>query len=178
MRRFAIAFGCVSVLLSGCLHAPIENPDGQPEDALTLRYLLDQACFAVLLDGKAVTDAMDGVRLRKITQYSFVGSPAVLWVGGYPGLSAVHAGPGLCVIAMHGPNLPAYRRATAEVLRARLGADAAEDARSGYKVVLPGQVTGCRRSIRYTYYEPKPSGFEVTLTRVPDCASDPLLRWR
>jgi hypothetical protein len=120
---------------------------------------------------------MQRVRLTRHTDLSLVGSPTVTYGGFYPGLAAVHPSPGMCSIVMHGADPTAYRQAASEVLRARLGADAEEDARSGYKAVFPGQVTACRRSIRYTYYESKPSRFEVVLTRVADCASDPLLRW-
>ena len=177
MRRFALTLGCVCVLASGCMHAPLANPEGAPQDALALRYLLDQGCVSILLDRRPVEEAMHRVRLTKHTVYSLVGSPSVIWGGFYPGLAAVHADPGLCSMTMHGPNQAAYRQATSEVLRARLGADAREDAQSGYKAYFQGQITGCRQSIRYTYYEAKPSWFQVVLTRVPDCASDPLLRF-
>jgi len=160
------------------MHAPLANPAGAPQDALALRYLLDQGCVAILLDQRPVEEAMHRVRLTKHTVYSLVGSPSVIWGGFYPGLAAVHADPRLCSITMHGPHQAAYRQATADVLSARLGADSGEDAQSGYKAVFPGQITACRQWVRYTYYEAKPSWFQVVLTRVPDCAADPLLRFK
>jgi hypothetical protein len=126
----------------------------------------------------AEPEAMHGAGLHHIQPIVpglMPGDNAPFWTGGYTGALRVNVGRGVCNISLRGGNFAAYRDATESVVGRTLGVDAAVDGRSGYKAWLSGQVTGCGRGVRYTYY-PQPSGhgFSVELSRVSDCAHDPL----
>ena len=178
MRREWRVFVLLSpALCAGCayLTPPIPNPDRAAPEALTLEYVLDRGCFAYLLDGKSETAAMRGLRLNHMgpgLSLTPPGPPS--WRGGYAGLSNVVVGRDSCSVNMRGRDSPDYRAATQTVLRRRFGPEISEDGRSGYRAWLPGQVTACRRGLRYTYYEnARGTIFSVDINRV-DCGRDPL----
>jgi hypothetical protein len=173
-RRAHVALLLGAAMLAGCafLRAPIANPEGLPDDAQTLRYVLDRGCFAYMLGEKSEADAMHALRLTHHGPGLNLTPPGPpFWLGSYPGLSNVVAGRDSCSVNMRGRDADAYRTATELVLKRRFG-DAQPLSDPAYPAVLPGQRTGCRRSVRYTYY-PDRVGFSVDLNRV-DCAADPM----
>jgi hypothetical protein len=170
-------------LVGACafLTPPIPNPAGLPSDALTLQYVLDQGCFPYMLGEKSETAAMHGLRLNHFGPGPSLTPPGPPhWLGSYPGLSTVVVGRDSCSVVIHGSNIAAYRTATQIVLRRRFGPAVVEqDAQSGYAQVLPGQITGCRGGLRYTYYQDRGRPwFSVDMNRVADCATDPLRSFR
>jgi hypothetical protein len=161
-------------LLAGCafLRAPIANPEGLTDDAQTLRYVLDRGCFAYMLGEKSEGEAMRALQLTHHGPgFSLTPPGPPFWLGSYPGLSNVVVGKDSCSVNMRGRSADTYRTATELVLRRRFG-DAPPVSDPAYAAILPGQRTGCRRDVRYTYY-PDRVGFSVDLNRV-NCASDPL----
>jgi len=167
----------LALLLAGCAtqRAPMSNPNGLPPDALTLEYLVERGCMPYALGQKTVDEAMRGVGLKGFqSPFGLMpGDTAPHWRGHYAGNPLVNINRGVCNTIIHGPNVDAYRTATETALRRGLGGTAADDGRSAYKAWVPGQITGCREGVRYTFYE-NSSGFEVDLTRIADCAHDRL----
>ena len=163
-----------ALLLGGCaiLSAPIANPEGLSAQAQTLRYVLDQGCFAYMLGERPEGDAMRALRLTHHGPGLSLTPPGPpYWLGSYPGLSNVVVGRDSCSVNMRGRDTVAYRMATELVLKRRLG-DAQPLTDPAYPVALPRQLTGCRHGVRYTFY-PDRVGFSVDLNRV-DCATDRL----
>jgi len=175
VRPWLICSGVViSILLSSCMTPPIANPNGLSPDALTLEYVLDRGCFPYILGEKTENEAMRGIGLNQQAPRFQVflppGSPT--WNGLYPGLSNVVVGRASCSVNMKRSNTAEYRAVTKAVLRRRFGPAVEQDALSGYKAVLPGQVTGCHHGVRYTFYEnPRGTIFSVDLNRV-DCTNE------
>lgn len=144
-----------AVPVAGCQTAPGPNPAGLPEEARTLEYILDRGCLPYVLGAKTEKEAMRGVGLTHHgPSLTFVDPPGPpTWLGLYAGLSNVVVGRDICSIHMKGAgNFAAYRTAAQAVLRRRLGAAVDQDANSGYRQVLPGQITGCHEGVSYTYY--------------------------
>jgi hypothetical protein len=154
--RLALRAALAATLLAGgCQTAPGPNPAGLPEEARTLEYILDRGCLPYVLGAKTENEAMRGVGLTHHgPPWTFVDPPGPpRWLGVYAGLSNVVVGRDICRIHMKGAgNFAAYRAATQSVLRRRLGAAVDQDANSGSRQVLPGQITGCHEGFSYTYY--------------------------
>lgn len=181
MHRALLAIALlVSPALSACavLSAPIVNPEGLPREAQTLQYVLDQACFRYMLGEASEVEAMRGLRLNHFGPgLSFMPPGPPHWLGSYPGLANLVVGRDSCSVHIHGRDVAAYRAATQRVLRRRFGPGVERDGGSGYKALVPGQITGCREGLRYSYYpEPRSSSrFSVDLNRIADCKTDPFL---
>jgi hypothetical protein len=164
MRRWTSGAALTLLLsastMAGCAEIPtIANPTDLPADALSLQYVLDQGCFPFILGEKSEFAAMRGVGLTRVTAWTLVGSNDRRWIGRYPGISAVHAAPGSCYIHVIGADAAAYRAAVISVLRRRLDADPEADAKPGrYVAWRPGEITACRRGVRYAYYADPPHG--------------------
>jgi hypothetical protein len=157
--------------MAGCAELPpIPNPAGLPADALSLQYVLDRGCFPFVLGEKSESSAMKSIGLTKVTSYTLVGSNDSMWIGRFPGVSSVHATSGSCHIHVMGRNTQAYRAVTIDVLRRRVGADPEADGNlARYTAWFPGQVTSCRKGVRYSYYAVSPgggfsSGYDVDLS--------------
>jgi hypothetical protein len=164
-----------AVLAGGVSSAEPAPPLGK--DALRLESLLAQGCAPYLLGRKSEDDAMRSVSLNHIHPLPIglmPGDNAPYWTSGLPGKLRVNVGAGVCNIALHGRDVAAYRAAAQRGVDLALGPGGADDGQSEYRQWMPGQVTGCRRDVRYTYYEDERRGvFSVELTRVA-CAHDPM----
>jgi hypothetical protein len=154
---------------------PAPPPPGK--DALRLESLVAQGCAPYLLGWKTEGEAMRSVALNHIHPLPLglmPGDNAPYWTSGLPGTLRVNVGGGVCNIVLHGRDAPAYRMAAQRAVDRALGPGAPDDGRSEYRQWVPGQVTGCRRDIRYSYYEDERRGrFWVELTHVA-CAHDPM----
>jgi hypothetical protein len=177
-RIWCVAVACVAV--SGCALGtpPIANPNGLPADALTLEYVLERGCLPYMLGHMTEQQAMRGVGLnhiQPIVPLLVPGGNAPFWARGNALQVTARVGRDICHVHIKGRNFAAYGEATKAALRRTFGAEAASDGGSGYRAWVPGQITGCRQGVRYTYYqEPKSNGFSVENYRVADCAHDPL----
>jgi hypothetical protein len=95
-------------------------------------------------------------------------------MSGFPAELRVNTGKGVCNTVLHGRDVAAYRAAAQRAIDLTLAPGASDDGRAEYRQWVPGQITGCRQDIRYTYYEDDRRGyFSVELTRVA-CENDPL----
>ena len=143
-----------------------------------LQRAIERGCLPYIFGEKTEGEAMRSAGLNHIRPLPIglvPGDHDPFWAGGFPISVVAHIGRGSCNVHMKGRAIAAYRAATEAALKRRFGAGMAEDGRAGYEAVVPGQVTGCRDGVRYTYYrEPKLSGFTVETYRVADCARDPL----
>ena len=179
MKRTSVAL-VASIVASGCALGtpPIANPAGLPADALRLEYVLEGGCLPYVLGQLTEADAMHGVGLnhiRPIVPGLVPGDNAPYWAGGFAGALRVNVGRGVCNVVVRGRDFAAYRAATEAALHRTLGADVTAGGRSNYRAWVPGQITGCDQGIRYSYYQlPKGNGFSVELSRVSDCARDPM----
>jgi hypothetical protein len=167
----------VGVLVCSCgtMPPPLPNVAGLPPDAVAFEYVVERGCLPYLL-GETGRDK----RLR--LQYhppspipDLVEPPRSFWTIGFPVGPRAVLSRGFCSISGSGHDFDTYRAATELALFRKFGASIDDDGRIGYQAVLPGQVTGCRGFVRYTYYpQPHWGGFQLELYRVANCASDPL----
>ena len=168
-----------AVLTDGGRSMAEPTPPSLGRDALRLESLVAQGCVPYLLGRKTEVDAMRGVALNHIHPPPLglmPGDAAPYWTSGLPGKLRVNVGAGVCNIVLHGRDVRAYRAAAQRGIDLALAPGAADDGQSEYRQWVPGQVTGCRRDIRYTYYEDERRGrFSIELTRVA-CEHDPLRR--
>jgi hypothetical protein len=173
------AVGCLAsvAILSGGSVSTSEPAAGPTKDALRLETVVARGCLQYLLGQKAEKDAMLGVGLNHIHPLPIglePGDNAPFWTSGLPGELRVNVGGEVCNVVLRGRDVAAYRAAAQRAVDLALGPGAANDAPSHYRQWVPGQITGCRRGIRYSYYEDKRRGrFSVELTRVA-CDRDPL----
>jgi hypothetical protein len=161
------------IAVAAVLSLPVASDAASPGDSAQLsafRRLLEQGCFGYIYGQRPFGDVLKGLGLRKLKIFQLNGTYAVRWVGGGHGL-AMQALPHFCGVRVHGKNIDAYRAVVVDVLRAQLGADPVEDAHSGQRLYLPGQVTNCRRLILYSYYQDHPGEprFTVDIARQTAC---------
>jgi hypothetical protein len=178
----AAPVAALALMVTGCVAQtpPISNPNGLPAEALTLEYLVRDGCLPYALGLKSEDEAMRSVRLNRFKPLLGLepGDTAPFWQGSYSGRPRVNVGRGVCNTIIHGADVDAYRTATEIALRRGFGGSA-DDGRADYKVRVPGQITGCRNGVHYTFYPTDGRGrFEVDLSRVADCIHDPLKETR
>lgn len=180
-----IRASCVVALalgLAGCItqSAPISNPAGLPAEALTLEYVVSRACAPYVLGQKSEQEAMRGVQLTRIKPLFGLmpGDTVPFWQGAYPGRPRVNVGGQVCNTIVRGASDDAFRTAAEAAVRRGLGAGSIqEDGRAEYETLVPGQITGCREGVRYTFYRGW-GGFDVDLTGGVSCAHDLMKRKR
>jgi hypothetical protein len=175
--RWAIGLLASAALLSGGARSTAEPAPPLGKDALRLESLVAQGCAPYLLGRKSEVEAMRGVALNHIHPLPLglmPGDDAPYWTSGLPGTLRVNVGAGICNIVLHGRDAAAYRAAAQRAVDLALGPGGPDERQSEYRQWLPGQVTGCRRDVRYSYYEDERRGrFSVELTRVA-CEHDPM----
>jgi hypothetical protein len=188
-RSPLVVMACV--LAGGCasITPPLPNPAGLPPDALALEYVVEHGCLPYLMGEKLQDPALRVyfVPPSPIPDPFEVRDPGHWTVGFNLGLKAVLS-QNFCHVSFSGTNFDAYRAATDMAFFNKFGPGIDDDGRSTYKTVLPGQIIGCRGSVRYSY-APLPRGFnvqlhpdphphwvrvELDLYRLKDCASDPM----
>ena len=90
-----------------------------------------------------------------------------------PGRPLVRVSGDHCSIVIRGGDFAAYGAAVQAAVRLKLGPETDDDYRARYKPVLPGQVIGCLRDIRYSSYQaPRGSYVIASFDRAVDCARD------
>ena len=178
VRSAAVLLVGAAIISSGCGSAePVSGPPALPKAALRLESIVARGCLPYLLGRKSETDALRGVGLNHIHPLPFglePGDDAPFWSSGLPGELRVNVGGPVCNVVMRGRDVAAFRAAAQRAVDLTLAPGSADGAPSSYRQWVPGQITGCRQGIRYTYYEDDRRGrFSVELTRVA-CDRDPL----
>jgi hypothetical protein len=169
----------VAILSGGCgsMAEPSAGPPRLAGDAERLEDVVARGCLPYLLGQKAEQDAMRAVRLNHIYPLPIgldPGETAPYWTSGFAQKLLVRTGKGVCNTVLRGRDVAAYRDAAQRAVDLTLTPGGSDDGRSQYRQWVPGQITGCRGDIRYSYYEDERRGyFSVELATVA-CAHDPL----
>ena len=179
MHRALGLFGVVAAVLAGggATAAPVAASPDPASDALRLEAVVARGCVPFLLGAKTEAEAMRSVALNHIHPLPIglmPGDSAPYWTRGLAQRLRVNVGGQVCNVVLHGRDVAAYRAAAQRAIDLALAVGGPDDGRSQYRQWVPGQVTGCRGDVRYSYYEDEPRGvFSVELTRVA-CAHDPM----
>ena len=170
------------LLAASCAAAPsLPNPANLPPRALALQQVVERGCLPYLLGEKSEAAAMRSAGLHHVvpppipvlSEVLELPKPLPRWEANVPFGPGALASRNYCSTNNPAGAFDANREAVEEALLHKLGPATEDDSRSAYKAVLPGQITGCRGGIHYTFY-PRPRGgrFELDLYRVPECSQD------